>query len=128
MSQDSIVNPNDAVYADGHLSLDFVNQSVTLDGFRVPLTRKEYQLLAHMAQHAGEIVPRDALLTEVWGYGPDMKTRTIDVHVRRLRRKLGNYADRGIETIFGVGYRLQPRHEGHPSKISVVDAALPASD
>lgn len=88
MSQDSIVNPNDAVYADGHLSLDFVNQSVTLDGFRVPLTRKEYQLLAHMAQHAGEIVPRDALLTEVWGYGPDMKTRTIDVHVRAFAGSL----------------------------------------
>jgi two-component system phosphate regulon response regulator PhoB len=128
MSQDSIVNPNEAVYADEHLSLDFVNQSVTLDGYKVQLTRKEYRLLAHMAQHAGEIVPRDALLTEVWGYGPDLKTRTIDVHVRRLRRKLGNYADRGIETIFGVGYRFQPRREGHPSNISDVDPALTTGD
>ena len=66
MRQHSIVNPNEAVYADEHLLLDFVSQSVTLDGFRVHLTRKEYQLLAHMVQHAGEILTRSALLRGVW--------------------------------------------------------------
>ena len=61
-------------------------------------------------QHAGEIVPRGALLMEVWGYSAEIRTRTLDVHVRRLRRKLGAYADRYIETIFGIGYRFQPFH------------------
>jgi DNA-binding response OmpR family regulator len=128
MTQDTIVNPNEAICADEHLSLDFVSQSVTLDGHRVRLTRKEYDLLGLMVRHAGEIIPRDELLMEVWSYGPDIRTRTLDVHVRRLRRKLGHYAGGGIETVFGVGYRFQPRHEGDPSNISVFDSPLPASD
>ena len=111
---------NQAVYADEHLLLDFVSQSVTLDGDGLRLTKKEYQLLAHIVQHAGEVVTRNTLLMKVWGYGPAMRTRTIDVHVRRLRKKLGRYADRGIETVCGVGYRFQPRHDAHWSSISVV--------
>jgi DNA-binding response OmpR family regulator len=113
MRQHSIINPNQAVYADEHLLLDFVSQSATLYGDRLHLTRKEYQLLAHIVQHAGEVLTRDTLLREVWGYGPAMRTRTVDVHVRRLRKKLGHYADRGIETVFGVGYRFRPRQEAH---------------
>jgi DNA-binding response OmpR family regulator len=72
------------------------------------LTRKEYDLLALLVRHAGEIIPREALLMQVWGYGAEIRTRTLDVHVRRLRKKLGCYADRYIETIFGIGYRFQP--------------------
>lgn len=72
------------------------------------LTRKEYDLLALLVQHAGEIIPREALLMQVWGYGGEIRTRTLDVHVRRLRKKLGGYADQYIETIFGIGYRFQP--------------------
>ena len=125
MKQDSIVNPNESVYADEHLSLDFVSQSVTLDGHKVHLTRKEYDLLVLMVRHAGEAIPRVAFLMEVWSYGPGIRTRTLDVHVRRLRVKLGHFAD--IETVFGVGYRFQPRHEAYRSRISVVDPALPAS-
>jgi DNA-binding response OmpR family regulator len=120
MRQHSIINPNQGVYADEHLLLDFVSQSATLCGDRLQLTRKEYQLLAHMVQHAGEVLTRDTLLREVWGYGPAMRTRTVDVHVRRLRKKLSHYADRGIETVFGVGYRFQARHDAHWSSISVV--------
>ena len=111
---------NQPVYADVHLLLDFVSQSVTLDGDGLRLTKKEYQLLAHIVQHAGEVVTRDTLLMEVWGYGPATRTRTVDVHVLRLRKKLGHYADRGIETVFGVGYRFQPRHDAHWSGIPVV--------
>ena len=95
-------------YGDEHLSFDFHQQMVILDGRRMTLTRKEYDLLALLVQHAGQIVPRDALLQQVWGYSPAIRTRTLDVHVRRLRKKLGGYADRYIETIFGIGYRFQP--------------------
>ena len=97
-------------YNDEHLSVDFEQQVAILDSQRMVLTRKEYDLLALLVQHAGEIIPRDALLMRVWGYSSEIRTRTLDVHVRRLRKKLGGYADRYIETIFGVGYRFQPFH------------------
>jgi DNA-binding response OmpR family regulator len=97
-------------YRDEHLTLDFEQQAAILDAQRMILTRKEYDLLALLVQHAGEIIPRDALLMRVWGYGADIRTRTLDVHVRRLRKKLGSFADQYIETIFGIGYRFQPFH------------------
>src|ERR1700743_806660 len=97
-------------YNDEHLTIDFDRQAAVLDNQRMTLTRKEYDLLALLVQHAGEIIPREALLMRVWGYGADIRTRTLDVHVRRLRKKLGSYADQYIETIFGIGYRLPPYH------------------
>lgn len=103
-------NPQVPQYHDEHLTLDFEQQVAVLDSQRMVLTRKEYDLLALLVQHAGEIIPRDALLMRVWGYSSEIRTRTLDVHVRRLRKKLGSYADRYIETIFGVGYRFQPFH------------------
>ena len=102
------VSESNAPYRDEHLSLDFGQQSASLDTERMSLTRKEYDLLALLVQHAGEIIPRDVLLMRVWGYGSEIRTRTLDVHVRRLRKKLGGYADQYIETIFGIGYRFQP--------------------
>jgi two-component system, OmpR family, response regulator len=99
-----------APYRDEHLSMDFDQQTAILDSQRIVLTRKEYDLLALLVQHAGEIIPREALLLRVWGYGSEIRTRTLDVHVRRLRKKLGSYADQYIETIFGIGYRFQPFH------------------
>ena len=97
-------------YRDEHLSIDFDQQTAILDLQRITLTRKEYDLLALLVQHAGQIIPREALLMRVWGYGSEIRTRTLDVHVRRLRKKLGGYADQYIETIFGIGYRFQPFH------------------
>ena len=97
-------------YQDEHLTIDFDQQAVILDSQRMILTRKEYDLLALLVQHAGEIIPREALLMRVWGYGADIRTRTLDVHVRRLRKKLGAFAEQYIETIFGIGYRFQPFH------------------
>ncbi len=97
-------------YGDEHLSLDFQQQKVILDQERMILTRKEYELISLLVRHAGQIVPREALLKEVWGYSSEIRTRTLDVHVRRLRKKLGPYADQYIETIFGIGYRFQPFH------------------
>ena len=54
------------------------------------------------------MVPREALLMPVWGYSAEIRTRTFDVHVRRLRKKLGGYAVQYIESIFGIGYRFHP--------------------
>jgi len=72
------------------------------------LTRKEYDLLALLVENAGEIIPRQILLMRVWGYSNEIRTRTLDVHVRRIRKKLGSYSEQYIETIFGIGYRFQP--------------------
>jgi len=95
-------------YRDEHLAVDFDHRQAILDSERMFLTRKEYDLLALLVEHAGEIIPREALLFRVWGYGAEIRTRTLDVHVRRLRKKLGSHADQYIETIFGIGYRFQP--------------------
>ena len=57
---------------------------------------------------AGQGKVREALLLRVWGYGVGIRTRTLDVHVRRVRKKLGAYAEQYVETIFGIGYRFQP--------------------
>lgn len=96
------------VYRDAHLEVDFEHRSARLDLQPLLLTRKEYDLLAVLVTNAGEIVRRDALLMRVWGYSREVRTRTLDVHIRRVRKKLGAYSDEYIETIFGVGYRFQP--------------------
>jgi len=98
-------------YLDARLAVDFRSTIVTLDSTRVELTRMELRLLVILAQNAGEVVPRAALLRSVWGYGPEVRTRTLDVHIRRLRTRLGDYSRQHIETIFGIGYRLQPCRE-----------------
>ena len=95
-------------YQDAHLLLDFQRKLAALDLERLRLTRKEYELLALLVQNAGDIVSREDLLMRVWGYNSQIRTRTLDVHIRRLRKKLGTYAELYIETIFGIGYRFQP--------------------
>ena len=99
---------NSRAYRDEHLTIDFEQKSAALDALPIVLTRKEYDLLSLLVLHAGQIVPREALLMRVWGYSSEIRTRTLDVHIRRLRKKLGVYAERYIETIFGIGYRFQP--------------------
>jgi two-component system alkaline phosphatase synthesis response regulator PhoP len=99
---------NRGTYRDAHLTVDFQKQAASLDSQPLGLTRKEYELLAELVGNAGAIVPRAELLMRVWGYGEGIRTRTLDVHIRHLRRKLGVYAEQYIETIFGVGHRFQP--------------------
>jgi DNA-binding response OmpR family regulator len=98
-------------YRDEHVEVDFHLTSLRVDARPVRLTRKEYELFALLVQNAGEIIPRDVLLERVWGYSKEVRTRTLDVHIRRLRKKLLPYGDRYIETVFGVGYRFQPYRE-----------------
>jgi DNA-binding response OmpR family regulator len=105
---------NPGQYRDPHFDADFERQTVKLDERPLTLTRKEYELLAALVTNASEIVPREVLLQSIWGYGRDIRTRTLDVHIRRLRRKLGPYGEQYIETIFGVGYRFQPYREPRP--------------
>jgi two-component system alkaline phosphatase synthesis response regulator PhoP len=95
-------------YHDQHLDLDFERKIAALDTKPLGLTRKEYDLLALLIQNAGEVVTRETLLLRVWGYSNQIRTRTLDVHIRRLRKKLGEHSGAYIETIFSVGYRFQP--------------------
>jgi len=95
-------------YRDARLEINFHLQAVLLDHAPVHLTPMEFSLLAQLARKAGEIVSRETLMLNVWGYGPEIHTRTMDVHLRRLRMKLGSYSRQHVETIFGLGYRLQP--------------------
>jgi DNA-binding response OmpR family regulator len=95
-------------YQDLHLVVDFERENAHLDGAPMKLTAKAFSLLAFLARHPGQLVPRETLLMLVWGYGEEIRTRTLDVHVRRLRKSLGKYGTVYIETIFGVGYRFQP--------------------
>jgi DNA-binding response OmpR family regulator len=92
-------------YEDARLSVDFDRMRVACDGRAVKLTRKEFGLLAALVGCAGRVATRKHLLEAVWGYGYYGDTRTLDVHIRRLRQHLGG-CGAAIETVIGVGYRL----------------------
>ncbi|HLF56433.1 MAG TPA: response regulator [Thermoanaerobaculia bacterium] len=91
----------------GQIRLDPEAHRVDVRGKEVPLTATEFRLLKLLIERQGRVQTRSRLLTDVWGYSEDVDSRTVDTHVRRLRRKLGSEADR-IETVIGVGYRLRP--------------------
>ena len=101
-------NSHSERYQDQHLDLDFEHKIALLDTKPLGLTRKEYDLLELLIQNAGDVVEREILLLRVWGYNNQIRTRTLDVHIRRLRKKLGEHSGTYIETIFSVGYRFQP--------------------
>jgi DNA-binding response OmpR family regulator len=89
----------------GPLAIDTDTYRVTASGRALDLTFKEFELLRFLAQRPGRVYTRPALLREVWGYDFYGGTRTVDVHVRRLRSKLGPEYEQLIETVRGVGYR-----------------------
>jgi DNA-binding response OmpR family regulator len=92
-------------YEDNRLRIDYADMQVSCDGEDVKLTRKEFALLAALAKSAGRVATRQRLLDDVWGQQYYGDTRTLDVHIRRLRQKLG-LCDEAIETVVGVGYRF----------------------
>jgi DNA-binding response OmpR family regulator len=94
-----------AVYEDEKLQIHFEDVRVVCDGVEVKLTRKEFALLAALARRPGRVATRQQILDDVWGQQYYGDTRTLDVHIRRLRSKLGTCAD-SIETLVGVGYRF----------------------
>ena len=93
----------------GDLTVNPDNYQVYVRGRPLDLTYKEFELLKFLAQRPGRVCDRDMLLREVWGYDYYGGTRTVDVHIRRLRAKLGAEHEALIETIRNVGYRLVPR-------------------
>lgn len=95
----------EAVYEDESLMIDYANMRVMCDGANVALTRKEFALLSTLARSTGRVATRQRLLDDVWGHQYYGDTRTLDVHIRRLRSKLGA-CDEAIETVVGVGYRF----------------------
>jgi len=93
------------LYEDGRLTIDFDDVRASCDGASVKLTNKEFSLLSTLAKKRGRVVTRQQLLDQVWGYSYYGEARTLDVHIRRLRQKLGRCGD-CIETVVGVGYRF----------------------
>ena len=89
----------------GEIRLDPKKHEVTVHGEVVNLTLKEYELLKRLMKNSNIVLTRDQLLEDIWGYDFDGETRTVDVHVRTLRQKLGDAGEQ-IETVRGVGYRM----------------------
>ncbi len=89
------------------LVIDVGAHLVRLKGKEVVLTATEFKLLHRLARRPGRAFSRDQLLSEVWGYGGEIETRTVDTHMKRLRAKLGPVGD-WIQTVRGVGYRFRP--------------------
>ena len=92
----------------GGLVIDLERYDVSVEGRRVTLTYKEFQLLVLLASNPGRVYTREALLSQVWGYDYLGGTRTVDVHVRRLRSKVESPGRSFVETIWNVGYRFKP--------------------
>lgn len=92
------------------VKMDLKKHEVTAEGKTIVLTLKEFELLEKLMKNQNIVLTRDQLLTDIWGYDFDGETRTVDVHIRTLRQKLGEYGTM-IETIRGVGYRIGETNE-----------------
>jgi DNA-binding response OmpR family regulator len=92
------------IYDDGSLRIDPSTFRVSYNGQEVRMTRKEFALLSELARNKGRVLTRETLLDRVWGVSYFGDSRTLDVHIRRLRQKLGD--PKLIETVTGIGYRL----------------------
>ena len=109
----------------GELTIDETTYSARLSGAALDLTYKEFELLKFLAQHPGRVFTRSHLVQEVWGYDYFGGTRTVDVHVRRLRAKLGAEHEAMIGTVRNVGYKFVRPTE---PKVRDVDLDVPIED
>ncbi|WP_405944807.1 winged helix-turn-helix domain-containing protein [Streptomyces sp. NBC_00932] len=94
--------------SDGAVRIDSAQRTASVDGRTLDLTYLEFELLAHLVAHPHRVHSRDQLVTTVWGYGHVGDGRTVDVHVARLRRKLGSEHRHTIRTVRRVGYKYAP--------------------
>ena len=101
-------NTDEPVIKSGSIKIDVLRHIVTSNGKEIVLTLKEFELLKMLILNSGVVLTREQLLEDIWGYNFDGETRTVDVHVRSLRQKLGKEGDR-IETVRGVGYRIREK-------------------
>jgi DNA-binding response OmpR family regulator len=109
--------PDAHVLRTGEVVVDDATDTATIGGRHLDLTFKEFELLKYLAQHPGRVFTRDQLLQEVWGYDYFGGTRSVDVHVRRLRAKLGPEHESLIGTVRNVGYRfVLPAKEPAPAE------------
>ena len=97
--------PPPAVYRGKHLVADFEAVAIAVEDQPIKLTRREFELLKYLVDNRNRVLSRDRLLERVWGYDRLIETRSVDVHIGRLRNKLGP-AGRQIETVVGLGYRF----------------------
>jgi DNA-binding response OmpR family regulator len=107
LRRESRTSPDAAPYRDQEIEVDFGGHVVRRRGREVSLTRKEFELLAALVRSRGRVLTREHLLEKVWGYQYFGGTRTVDVHVSRLRQKIGDEEQALIETSVGVGYRYR---------------------
>ena len=102
-------DPKQTSYAYGPLLVDLSRHEVLLDGAEIPLTAKEFGLLEQLLRHPGRVLTRDVLLNTVWGYDYYGTTRTVDVHIRRLKLKILLLED-AIISVKSLGYKLKDRN------------------
>ena len=95
-----------AEYTVGNLFVAPKKHIVTVEGKNITLTKKEFDMLVYLLENQGYVLTRDQLLNQIWGYSFDGESRTVDVHVRTLRQKLGAAGDL-IETVRGIGYKIE---------------------
>lgn len=89
----------------GPLTLDVRNREASLSGERLTLTLREFSLLEYLMRHPNQVISRDQMLTNIWGYSFDAFSNVVDVHIKNLRKKLGPYG-KNLQTIRGLGYKL----------------------
>lgn len=90
----------------GRLQIDTAAREVYVEGEKTALTYKEYELLIYLIENRMRVVPREELLNKLWDYNTDIETRTLDIHIRTLRQKLGEVGSAYIKTVRSVGYRF----------------------
>ncbi len=105
--------PEGALITHGDLTVDAGRREARVSGEEVQLAPKEFDLLWELLDHRGLVLTRDQLLERVWGYTFAGDTRTVDVHVRQLRRKLGDASP--VVTVWGVGYKVSPAKDAAPA-------------
>ena len=107
-SEEELQEPETLIEFAG-MTIDAAGYRVEIFGTPVKLTRKEFELLLHLALHPGQTLTREQLLEQVWGYETEINTRTVDEHVRRVRQKLteAGSAYSYIQTVWGIGYKFE---------------------
>lgn len=102
------IDTNSSTYSFGNLTIDFEKHDLIKDGKKLDLTLKEFELLEILIKNKGRVITRDILLDKIWGYEYIGETRTVDVHIRHLRKKIevDDKLPKYIETVRGIGYRF----------------------